>query len=100
MVKAAWSGLVPPVLMATLAQAQTTIDVAKIPCDQFVVTSVASPDSIAVWLSGYYHGKRGSTVIDIEQLKDYAQSVKSYCLYSGKGKTVMEAVEKVIETGK
>jgi acid stress chaperone HdeB len=100
MIKGAVSGLVPAMLVATLAQGQTTIDVAKISCDQFVLTTVASPDYIAVWLSGYYHGKRNSTVIDVEQLKNYAQSVKSYCLYSGKGKTLMEAVETVIGMGK
>ena len=71
--------------------AQTTIDVAKITCEQLVLLKVADPDHIAIWLSGYYHGKRNTTTVDVEQLKDTARKVLSYCLYN-KG-TVMEAVE-------
>ena len=32
--------------------AQTTIDVAKITCEQLVLMKVADPDHIAIWLSG------------------------------------------------
>ncbi len=59
--KSTWSGIVAAMLAATFAQAQTTIDVAKISCDQFVLMTVAEPDYIAIWLSGYYHGKRNNT---------------------------------------
>ncbi len=82
--KSTWSGIVAAMLAATFAQAQTTIDVAKISCDQFVLMTVAEPDYIAIWLSGYYHGKRNNTTVDVQRLKDYAQKVKSYCLYQGK----------------
>jgi acid stress chaperone HdeB len=82
-------------LAASIAQAQTTIDVAKITCDQFVLITVAEPEQIAIWLSGYYHGKRNST-IDVQQFKDYARKVRAYCLYDDKGGTLMEAVEKVM----
>jgi acid stress chaperone HdeB len=79
--------------------AQTTIDVAKITCDQLVLMKVADPDQIAIWLSGYYHGTRNNTKVDVEQLKENANKVRSYCLYNGKG-TVMEAIEKLLVTGK
>jgi hypothetical protein len=36
--------------------AQTTIDVAKITCEQLVLLKVADPNHIAIWLSGYYNG--------------------------------------------
>jgi acid stress chaperone HdeB len=77
-------------------QAQTTIDVAKITCEQLVLMKVADPDHIAIWLSGYYNGKRNSTTVDVEQLKESARKVRSYCLYN-KG-TVMEAVEILMAT--
>jgi len=83
-------------LVASIAQAQTTIDVAKITCEQFVLMTVAEPEQIAIWLSGYYHGRRNSTTIDVQQLKDYARKVRAYCLYNDKGGTLMEAVEKVL----
>ena len=60
---------------------------------------VADPDQIAIWLSGYYHGMRNNTKVDVEQLKENANKVRSYCLYNGKG-TVMEAIEKLLVTGK
>ena len=48
--------------------AQVTIDVAKITCDQFTLYKVTDPQNIALWLSGYYHGKRNSTLVDTQQL--------------------------------
>ena len=82
------------------AHAQTTIDVAKITCKQYVLLKVADPEKIAIWLSGYYHGKRDSTTIDVQQLKDQPDQVRTYCLYKDKGGTVMEAVEKLFSPGK
>lgn len=81
-------------LLVSAAQAQTTIDVAKITCEQFVLMTVAPPDYVAIWLSGYYHGQRSTTIIDVQKLKDNAQKVRSHCLYN-KG-MLMEAVEKVL----
>jgi hypothetical protein len=82
------------------AQAQTTVDVAKITCDQFIDLQVAAPDTIAIWLNGYHHGLQRTTIVDAEQLKDQAQNMTSYCLYQGKGTTVMEAAEKLLTSNK
>jgi acid stress chaperone HdeB len=79
--------------------AQTTIDVAKITCEQLILLQVADPDHLAIWLSGYYSGKRNTTTVNVEQLKDNARKVRSYCLSKGKG-TVMEAVEAVAPPSK
>ena len=78
--------------------AQTTVDVAKITCEQLVLLQVADPDHLAIWLSGYYNGKRNTTTVEIEQVKETARKVRSYCLYN-KG-TVMEAVEHVMASSK
>jgi len=96
------SGLViVAALFATpAAQAQTTIDVGKITCEQFILLKVASPEYIVIWLSGYYHGKKGTTTIDVQGLKDQPQKLTTYCLYEGRGGTVMEAVEKLLSAGK
>jgi acid stress chaperone HdeB len=82
------------------AQAQTTIDAAKITCRQLILLKVASPDIIVTWLSGYYHGKQGNTTIDVEQLKDQPQKLTNYCLYEGRQETLMEAVEHMLSSGK
>ena len=67
-------------------------------CEQLVLMKVADPDQIAIWLSGYYNGKRNTTTVDVEQLKETARKVRSHCLYN-KG-TVMEAVESLLATTK
>ena len=90
-----WLCLLLLQLALSTAQAQTTIDVTKITCEEFVAATTASPDNIAIWLSGYYHGKRGSTTIDVEQLKEQPRKILSYCLYTDTGGTVMEAIEKL-----
>jgi hypothetical protein len=84
------------------AQAQTTVDVTKITCEQFISLAVASPDNIAMWLNGYYHGVQHKTIVDVQQLKSQAQDMMSYCLYSGKGGTVtaMQAAEQVLTQSK
>ena len=90
-------GTILTLLVASVAQAQTTIDVRKISCEQFVLLKVGvPPDYLEVWLSGYYHGKRSDTKVEVQKLKDDAQKVRSYCLYN-KG-TLMEAVEKVLSS--
>jgi hypothetical protein len=99
-VKAWLFGILAWLLAFPAAQAQTTIDVAKITCNQFVLLQVANPELIAIWLSGYYHGKRDSTTVDVELLKDQAHQVRTYCLYKDKGGTLMEATEKLLSPEK
>ena len=53
---------------SSIAKAQVTIDVSKITCDEFVKYEIAEPKQIAIWLSGYYHGTRGSTILDTQEL--------------------------------
>ena len=76
----------------SVARAQVTIDVAKITCDQFTLFKVADPRDIAIWLSGYYQGKRNNTVLDTQQFTAYADKVKTYCRMKPDA-TVMQAVE-------
>jgi hypothetical protein len=45
--------------------AEVTLDVSKITCKQFALHEVTKPRSVAIWLSGYYAGKRDVTTIDI-----------------------------------
>lgn len=74
------------------ASAQVTIDVAKITCDQFALYKVSDPDTIAVWLHGYYSGKRGDTVVDVDKLKTNAKKLRDYCLQNPDA-NLLQAVE-------
>lgn len=86
-------------LAATLAapatRAQVSVDVAKITCDQFLGFSVADPKDIAIWLSGYYHGKRNSAVLEPQALKEYYGKLKEACFQKENSKLpVMRVIEK------
>ena len=74
------------------AQAQVTLDVAKITCDQFTGYKITNPQNIAIWLSGYYNGKTGNTVLDTQALTANAQKLRDYCIRNPKI-MVMQAVE-------
>ena len=75
------------------AQAQVTIDVRKITCEQWLTNEVSDPDHIAIWLSGYVHGKRDDTVFDVQALKSAAKRMKDVCFKSFKT-PLMEAAER------
>lgn len=62
------------------AQAQETIDVAKITCGQFLAGRVADSRSVTIWLSGYYNGTRNNTVLDVSGLQKNATEVMDYCI--------------------
>ena len=82
-------------LYATSASAQVTVDMAKITCDQLSLQKITDPQNIALWLSGYYHAKKNSTLVDTQQLAASVQKIKEYCLRKP-DVTVMQAVETVL----
>ena len=51
--------------------------------------------NIAIWLSGYYHGKRGDTTLETQALIANAKKVRDYC-FRNPQTLVMNAVEKVL----
>lgn len=79
--------------------AEITVDVSKITCKEFMFDTVTLPDNIAYWLSGYYNGKRGNTVLDITALRDYVNKVEQYCLQN-QDMTVMKAAETILNVNK
>jgi HdeA/HdeB family len=84
-------------LGAAGAHAQVSIDVAKITCRQLLFDKVISPNtkSLALWLSGFYNGKRNNTVLDIGELAKNTDKVEDYCRMN-EDVTVMDAVTKAL----
>ena len=91
--------LLAAVLVSAAAHAQVTVDIAKITCKQFLLDSVAPTKSVALWLSGYYNGKHGNTVIDPAAMQKNADKVEDYCRMN-LDMTVMNAVEAALGVGK
>ena len=81
-------------------QAQETVDVAKITCQQILKEELASPThDIVLWLSGYYNGKRNSTIINLRTINDDEKKVRIYC-YKNPDTTVLDAIKNVLGLGK
>jgi acid stress chaperone HdeB len=89
------SGLVLALAAVPAARAQVTLDVAKITCDQYTGHKITNPQNIAIWLSGYYHGKRGDTTLETQTLIANAKKVRDYC-FRNPQTLIMNAVEKVL----
>ena len=97
--KTAPLGLLLALLTGMPVNAQVTLDVSKITCEQFWLRKVADPDKVAIWISGYINGKRGNTVIDTQQLERNVRRLTDYCRANYQ-MTVMQAVETLMNEKK
>ena len=85
-------GLVLALAAVPLAQAQVTIDMSKVTCEQYLGYKIINPNDIAMWLSGYYNAQRSNTIIDTETLAAQKRELQDYCLRNLKA-PVMQAIE-------
>ena len=61
-------------------QAQESLDLAKITCEQFQMRKLNTPPrDIVLVLTGYFHGKRNDTIIEFQAIKKHEEQVNSYC---------------------
>jgi acid stress chaperone HdeB len=74
------------------AQAQVTVDVSKITCDQFVEYKIADLEQIATWINGYYHGAHGSPILDAQEMLEITNTVEEHC-FKYPSDLVMSSVE-------
>jgi hypothetical protein len=85
-------GLILALETIPLAQAQVTLDVSKITCEQYNAYKVTNPQNIAIWVNGYYHGKRGDVTLETQRLVENARKLRDYCRRNREA-LVLEAVE-------
>jgi acid stress chaperone HdeB len=77
-------------------QAQVTIDVSKITCEQLVMEQLDwTQREVVFWLNGYYNGKRNNTTVEPEAVKKNEEKVNQYC-YGHRDTTVMDAIKNVL----
>jgi hypothetical protein len=80
---------------APVAQAEVTLDISKLTCEQFLGYKLTTSEKIATWLSGYHNGKRGNTSLGIHGLIGNAKKLRNYCTRNSQT-LVMNAVETVL----
>ena len=77
-------------------QAQETLDLTKITCEQFLGEKLTTPSrDVVLWLRGYYHGKRNNPIFELQTIKQNEGKVSSYCSQHGET-TVMDAAKNVL----
>ena len=81
--------------MAIPADAQTSVDVAKLTCRGFVSEQNPFMKTVPIWLSGYLNALRHNTVIDVSALQKITDSVQLYCVHNLDA-PVIEAVKRVL----
>jgi acid stress chaperone HdeB len=64
---------------SSMAQAQVTVDVSKVTCDEFVKYDIADPRQIAAWISGYHHGSHNNPIVDKRQTLGGIKQLEEYC---------------------
>jgi len=96
-------------------QAQVSIDISKVTCDEYVHDKIPIADLpafsaapletramvsrllIAAWLSGYHHAKRNTKIIDLESFDNNMSKLTNYCYDEKNFKVpIVEAVETVL----
>jgi len=82
-------------VLSAPADAQVTLDVAKITCRQFLIGDVVPTRSLSLWLSGYFNGKHDVTVINPTMLNPNTEKVKDFCI-THQDEMVMKALEVVL----
>jgi acid stress chaperone HdeB len=86
-------------LIAPAAQAQSSIDITKITCSQYLFDKIAPARSIAVWLTGYYNGTQHKTQIDLTKMDQDIDQVEDYCRLH-LDTTIIEATKAALGVGK
>jgi hypothetical protein len=81
------------------SQAQETINVAKITCQQYIGNEVTDPDKISIWLSGYYNAKLGNTIFEVQEFRENVRKLEDYCLHHRQMR-VMQAFEEAFGMAK
>jgi hypothetical protein len=77
-------------------QAQVTVDLSKVTCEQLLMEKLAWPSKFVVlWLNGYYSGKRSNTIIEPAVMEQDDKKVSSYC-YEHREMSVMDAVKNAL----
>jgi hypothetical protein len=83
------------------AQAQVTVDIAKITCRQYLFDKTFSPRApmIANWLSGYFNGSNNNTLIDLGAIAKNKDKVEDYCRMH-QDQTLIDAAKQALGLGK
>jgi len=82
-------------LLPVAANAQITIDMGAIRCDQYLAMSPAQSRDFSAWMSGWFSYQTRRTVLDLTAHQNNIANLKSWCQYRPQA-SVMTALQSVI----
>jgi len=77
-------------------EAQVMVDVSKITCNQYITQHIAHMQTVNVWLSGFYAGRRNNPLIDTQALNRNGNKVSRFC-ESHREMPLLDAVEAIVK---
>ena len=83
------------VLVPAAADAQLTVRMSDIRCEQYLAMPANQSRDFSSWLSGWYNYKAGRTKIDLVAHEKNILSIKNWCKYHPKD-TVMSGLDNAI----
>jgi acid stress chaperone HdeB len=78
---------------ATIANAQVTIEMRNIKCQQYLALTPAQSAAFSAWMSGWYSYKIGKTWVDLVAYRKNIANVQAWCRYHPQ-ETVMSGLDK------
>ena len=70
------------------------IDISKLTCKEVIAMKPIKIAAVAMWVSGYVHGKAGNAMVDTDKADANAGKIADYCKKNADA-TVASAVEAV-----
>jgi hypothetical protein len=80
------------VASAGVANAQVTIDMANIRCEQYLAMPVNQSREFSAWMSGWFSFKIGKSWVDLVAFEKNIKNVQAWCKYHPK-ETVMSGLK-------
>ena len=78
---------------ATAANAQVTIEMANIRCEQYLAMPVNQSREFSAWMSGWFSYKIGKTWVDLVAYEKNIKNVQAWCKYHP-NQTVMSGLQR------
>ena len=89
--KATFAAIPVVILMVAQANAQVTIDVSKISCEQYLTQRITHTRTMNVWLAGFYAGRQNNPVVDVQAVERSGNKLSRFC-ESHRDMPLMDAV--------
>ena len=77
---------------AATANAQVTIEMANIRCEQYLAMPAAESRDFSAWMSGWFSYKIGKSWVDLVAFEQNIKNVQAWCKYHPK-ETVMSGLK-------